>query len=290
VEQQLREALFDFANSAAPGASRFGRQFSNFWVWACTGTWPGDAQCGYRVYPVAALTRLGLKARRYSMEVEVLVRGAWAGLDLLDAPISVEYSAETRRASHFRAFVDNARISWTFTQLVARNLVPWPHKVRFNLERHEARRLKLREPKQSLIKLLKEATSPREVALAAAVGILFGALPIPGLHIWATLLASTQLRLNRLIAVNIQHLCAPPFVPVAAFELGHWLLHGRFWWEGSWQAAWNGLAKELHLRLLEYALGGLALAPVLAAVAGLLGWGVAWTLHRMLDRRPAARS
>jgi uncharacterized protein (DUF2062 family) len=278
----------DFARSAAPGSSRFGRQFSNFWVWACSGLWPADAQCGYRVYPVAALTRLPLKARRYDLEVEVLVRGAWAGLLLLHAPISVRYDAETRQASHFHALKDNARISATFSLLFTRNLVPLPHKVLFNPALHEARRLDLKQPLKSLARLLREAGSPREMAAAVAVGVLMGALPLPGLHMAASLWGATRLRLNRVVAVGSQNLCAPPFVPAAAFLLGYRLLHGAWFKAASLAEAWQLLGRELHLRLMEYALGALLLAWPLALAAGLLAWLLLALLSGLKPRKGAA--
>jgi uncharacterized protein (DUF2062 family) len=270
----------DFEHSQAPGSSRFGRQFSNFWVWACSGVWPADAQCGYRVYPAAALTQLACKGRRYNYEVEILVRGAWAGLLLLDAPISVRYDEETRKASHFKAFWDNARISWTFTLLFTRNFVPWPHKVIFNALRHAQQRLKVVEPKQSLLKLLREASNPLALGAAVAVGLLCGTLPIPGFHIWASLGMAMRLRLNRVLAVGVQNFCAPPFVPVAAFELGHYLLHGRWFVASNPQEAWDMVIKSFHLRLAEYALGAVLLAFPLALAGGLMGWGLAALLQR----------
>jgi uncharacterized protein (DUF2062 family) len=271
----------DFEHSAAPGSSRFGRQFSNFWVWACSGMRPADAQCGYRVYPVAALTRLPLRARRYDLEVEVLVRGAWAGLLLLHAPIRVRYDAETRQASHFHGLKDNARISATFALLFTRNLVPLPHRVLFNPALHEAQRLDLKQPLKSLGRLLREAGSPREMAAAVALGVLMGALPLPGLHIVASLWGATRLRLNRVVAVGSQNLCAPPFVPAAAFLLGYRLLHGAWFKASSLAEVWQLLGRQLPLRLVDYALGALLLAGPLALAAGLSAWGGLALLKRL---------
>ncbi|MHB8707501.1 MAG: glycosyltransferase family 2 protein, partial [Desulfuromonadales bacterium] len=62
----------DMTGTGVPGSSRFGRSFSNFWLRLQTGRSLGDTQSGYRAYPVAILTQLPLRQRRYDFEVEVL--------------------------------------------------------------------------------------------------------------------------------------------------------------------------------------------------------------------------
>ena len=66
---------------------------------------------------------LGLPPGRYEWEVAVLVHGAWAGLGLRDLPCRVHYPPPEERQSSFRAFRDNARISWLNTRLVLSRLV-----------------------------------------------------------------------------------------------------------------------------------------------------------------------
>jgi len=31
-----------------------------------------------------------------------------------------------------------------------------------------------------------------------------------------------------MLSVNMQHLCIPPFVPIACIEIGHYMLHGQW--------------------------------------------------------------
>jgi predicted LPLAT superfamily acyltransferase len=100
----------------APGVSKFGRSFSNFWFWVETGRTVGDAQSGLRVYPVAAFNALGTRLPRYEMEHEVLVRAAWSGVDILSVPVNVVYGRNV--PSHFRKFRDNVRFSLLNTGLV----------------------------------------------------------------------------------------------------------------------------------------------------------------------------
>ncbi len=118
----------DFEVPNVPGSSRFGRAFSNFWVRLETGRRLDDTQSGYRVYPVAHTLALGLAPSRFEWEVEVLVRAAWAGLPLREVPVGVFYPPPSERISHYRSYVDSARISWLHTRLVTRWLLRpiWP--------------------------------------------------------------------------------------------------------------------------------------------------------------------
>ena len=98
----------DFNTENVPGSSRFGRAFSNFWLRVQTGVILSDVQSGYRAYPLIVLENLRCTENRYSFEVEVLVRAAWAGFRLREVNIRVHYPPKGERVSHFRAFMDNA--------------------------------------------------------------------------------------------------------------------------------------------------------------------------------------
>jgi glycosyltransferase involved in cell wall biosynthesis len=101
-----------------PWTSRFGRKFSNFWVWACGGPLLEDSQSGFRLYPLPETLDLGVKARRYQFEVEVLVKARQRGLTVKEAPVSVVYQAKGVRVSHFRPWLDFWRNSATFSRLI----------------------------------------------------------------------------------------------------------------------------------------------------------------------------
>ena len=111
--------------STAPGSSRFGRRFSNFWIWFETGWTVADTQCGFRAYPIAPVLALGLTGHRYDFEVEVLTRSLWAGTPVYDLPCRVYYPPPAERVTSFRPFVDNARISVMNTRLVIERIF-WP--------------------------------------------------------------------------------------------------------------------------------------------------------------------
>jgi glycosyltransferase involved in cell wall biosynthesis len=101
-----------------PWTSRFGRGFSNFWVWVSGGPLIQDSQSGFRLYPLPESLHLGIKARRYQFEVEILVRARRSGMDTLEAPIQVVYQARGKRVSHFRPWLDFWRNSATFCRLI----------------------------------------------------------------------------------------------------------------------------------------------------------------------------
>ncbi|MCB9727719.1 MAG: glycosyltransferase family 2 protein [Deltaproteobacteria bacterium] len=118
----------DFDVPHVPGGSRFGRAFSNFWVALETFRRLTDTQSGFRVYPVALTLALRVPPSRFQWEVEVLVRAAWAGLEVRDEPVRVYYPPPDERTSHFRGFVDSARLSVMHTRLVFRQVLRlvWP--------------------------------------------------------------------------------------------------------------------------------------------------------------------
>ena len=108
--------------AAAPWTSRKGRAFSNFWVRVSGGPKLADSQSGFRIYPLPETLELGVTARRYQFEVEVLARAAWRGIPVVEAPISADYGAALPRISHFRPLVDFLRNFGTFSRLITRRV------------------------------------------------------------------------------------------------------------------------------------------------------------------------
>ncbi|MBC2743027.1 MAG: glycosyltransferase family 2 protein [Desulfosarcina sp.] len=106
----------------APWTSRKGRAFSNFWVRVSGGPRLSDSQSGFRIYPLPETLELGVTARRYQFEVEVLARAAWQGMPVVEVPISADYGSTLPRISHFRPFVDFMRNFGAFTRLITRRV------------------------------------------------------------------------------------------------------------------------------------------------------------------------
>ena len=121
----------DFSSPDIPGSSKFGRKFSNFWYRVQTGKKIGDAQSGFRAYPVNVLNSLKLFDKHYSFEVEVLVKATWSNVLVKDIDISVYYPKKDKRVSHFNFLKDNLRLTRLNTRLTMRSFVPIPHKKIF---------------------------------------------------------------------------------------------------------------------------------------------------------------
>lgn len=265
-----------------PRSSLFGRDFSNFWVRLECGQTLPDTQSGYRLYPVEFLDSSRFRSRRYTFEIEVLVRGRWAGLPLVSTPVSVYYPPGDERVSHFHKFKDNLRLSCLHTLLVTRSLFPWPHRRLYRGGAQAEQLPSILHPTAYFRALSREHSSAGQLAAAVWVGIFLGALPIIPFGIVTIVYVSHRLHLNKLVAVGASNLCCAPFVPLLCIELGHYLLYGRFWYEFNRQT----LVYEIHHRLGEWLLGSLLLGPLLGAIGALL----TYTLVRTLRSRRGERA
>ena len=117
-------ARADMTGVHVPWTSSFGRKFSNFWVRTSGGPAISDSQSGMRIYPLPEALTLGTKARRFQFEVEILVQAKRKGLQVIEAPVRVNYNPNGARISHFRPFVDFMRNSSTFTRLIFTRIFP----------------------------------------------------------------------------------------------------------------------------------------------------------------------
>ncbi len=120
-------------------------------------------------------------------------------------------------------------------------------------------------PVKLLKMLLKENASPAGLGLSAGVGIFLGVLPLIYTHTLAIIYVTIRLRLNKIMALAIQHLCIPPFVPVACIELGYYMRYGHWLTDVSMEV----IFKQFPDRLLEWLLGSLIIAPILAVIVGI---------------------
>ncbi len=265
----------DFNTMNVPGSSKFGRSFSNFWVRLETGVNCNDTQSGYRAYPVKAISKLRLRCLRYNFEIEVLVKALWGGCRLLELPISVKYEPPEKRISHFKPFADNARLSLLHTALVCRRLAPWGFKHLTPRQKEENPLSLWKHPILLLKYLLNENTSPEMLALSAAVSSFFACLPLIGCHMLVITYVCLRLRLNKVLALALQNIYMPPFTPFLCIEIGHLILHGD--WLRSMTL--KTVSTELHLRLLEWLLGSLIVAPVAAILSGIAVYIISHTLN-----------
>jgi glycosyltransferase involved in cell wall biosynthesis len=104
--------------SDVPWTSRFGREFSNFWVRMSGGPAVADSQSGFRAYPLPECLHLGVRARRFQFEIEILVKAWWSHLPVVEVPVRVSYTPGARRISHFHPFYDFLRNTGLFSRLI----------------------------------------------------------------------------------------------------------------------------------------------------------------------------
>ena len=105
-----------------PWTSRWGRRFSNFWVWLSCGQWVSDSQSGFRLYPLPEVLHLGARARRFQFEVEIIALAVWSGLPVIEAPVGVIYQGPEERVSHFKPGLDFWRNTRTFARLIVKRI------------------------------------------------------------------------------------------------------------------------------------------------------------------------
>lgn len=103
----------------APKSRQYGRQFTNLWVWINTLSFAiGDAMCGFRLYPLAAVERLCKNvriSRRMDFDIDIIVRLYWQGVRVINLPTRVSYPLDG--ISHFRLWQDNLMISKVHARL-----------------------------------------------------------------------------------------------------------------------------------------------------------------------------
>ena len=254
-----------FKGPDVPKGRHFHRGISNFWFRVQTGRSIGDTQSGFRAYPVKILEKLKLSEKRFAFEIEILVKAAWAGVELLDLDIPVYYPPARDRVSHFRLFVDNLRLTYLNTRLTFRSMIPWPH-TKIGPVEGAGDKITLFHPLRSLRTLMTGDNSPARLGAAGALGVFLGTLPLIAFHTVAILFTAGFLRLNKIAAVAASQLCMPPLVPALCIELGYFVRHGRFLTEISLET----LGHQALERIYEWLIGSLLLAPALAGVVG--GW------------------
>ncbi len=85
---------------------------TNFWVNFEVGCGKiKDSMIGFRIYPLAAMSLVAVKANRMDFDIEVAVKLAWAKTPLINLPVPVRYlSAEEGGVSHFSTFLGQLQV------------------------------------------------------------------------------------------------------------------------------------------------------------------------------------
>ncbi|MEI7895961.1 MAG: DUF2062 domain-containing protein [bacterium] len=253
----------DMTNDEVPGTSSFGHKFSIFWFKVETGITVPDVQTGYRLYPLDKIREIKcIVSKKYEYEVEILVRLAWRGVNVLSVPVKVYYAPKEIRVSHFRKFRDFTRVSIANSILVFMALL-WFRPISFL---RELRKKSVREFFREYIVNSKD--SNLTLALSIALGLFIGVTPIWGWQIVTTFGLAHLFRLNKFVAVAASNISLPPMLPFIIFLsyiLGGWIIgsnvSGISYSEG-FSLNW---IKE---NLLQYLIGSFSLGIALAVSLG----------------------
>ena len=92
------------------------------------------------------------------------------------------------------------------------------------------------------------------------------------------LYVTSRLHLNKIMALSIQNLCMPPFVPVACIELGHFMLYRKWLTDVSWKAVFGNIPA----RIWDWLLGSLILAPLLALIISIIIYFISRAIQRKM--------
>ncbi len=227
-----------------------------------------------RIYPVKLISYLPEKFFKSPIAyLKILINASRAGykiIPLCSRSENLQFIEKREPSSRF--FI--GELFKTVIPFVQKRLSPR------NFQKEKLKEL-LMHPKTFLKYLLKENATPGALAMAAATGMFIGTLPIFSLHTVVIIYISIKLRLNKMLSVNMQHLCMPPFIPIACIEIGHYMLNGK------WLKAANieTMFKEIDSRILEWILGSLILAPLNALVFAGLTYIIAITIKSQQKKR-----
>ncbi len=217
-----------------------------------TGIKLSDAASTFRAYPVKYVRQLRLsKSEQTDLETELLVRSAWSNLEIRSLRV---------RCNPRMPGPERKSIASTHAKLLSLCLLPYRKQPDFRPEQ-EKLHFSLFRPKEFFKYLLQENASPGSLAGAAFLGTYSAVLPLFGFHTPVVLYLATVFRLNRFLAFMIQHPFAmSPLTPFLCIELGYFMRNGEWLTEFTWQT----LGRGIFLRIWEWLLGSLALAPLFA--------------------------
>ncbi len=247
-----------------------------------TGEKLAGAMDNFRIYPVTLILANSEKMAHEEYGkgfplVAALIDASRSGYALV--PVEVDVGAYTRVDGE-----DHTPPRGWFLPKLAMALLPMPRKKLCPRNFHREKFMELLLHPNSFLKyLLAENASPAGLAAAAAVGMFIGTLPILGLHTITIIYVSVMLRLNKMMSVNISHLCMPPFVPLACVWIGHFVITGT---PPDMDA--SALIEELKKPtsvLIDWIVGALVLAPINAVVFATITFVVTSKIQSLRKKR-----
>jgi glycosyltransferase involved in cell wall biosynthesis len=253
----------DMNTEEVPGTSSFGHKFSIFWFKVETGIKVLDVQTGFRLYPLRKISEIKwIISRKYEYEVEILVRLAWRGVNVVSVPVKVYYAPKETRVSHFRKFRDFTRVSIANSILVFLALL-WVRPISF------FQGLRKKSVKEFIMQyLVNSDDSNAKLAKSIALGLFIGVTPIWGWQIVTTLGLAHVFKLNKFVAVTASNISLPPMMPFVIFLsyiMGGWVLGINTTIAHDSSSLGLQWIKE---NLLQYVTGSVILGGMLAVVFG----------------------
>lgn len=248
----------NMSHDSVPRKSSFGNKFSNFWFWFETGIKLTDTQSGFRAYPLGAISQR-YYTRKFELEIEIIVRAAWRGVEVKNVPIQVLYDP-TERVSHFRPFKDFTRISILNTVLVFLTFF-------YILPRHFFRSFKKKRWSDFVKEnVLGNTDSPIKKALSIGLGVFMGIAPFWGFQTAITITLAVFLRLNKVLAFVFSNISFAPLIPLVIYTS---LLVGGMVYPSSTTFQLDGVSLEtIKSHLWQYIIGSFLLASGMAVLIG----------------------
>ncbi len=255
-----------------PKKSSFGNKFSNFWFWFETGIKLADTQSGYRLYPLESIPKK-LYTNKFELEIEVIVRSAWKGIEVKNVPIKILYDPN-ERVSHFRPFKDFTRISILNTVLVLISLL-------YIFPRNAFRSFKKKSFKDFLREdILGTDDSDFVKSISIALGVFIGIAPIWGFQSFLSIFLASVFRLNKGLCFAFSNVSIPPMIPLiiwGSIQTGKLLIPSTKPLLDYSHIDFQAISEHF----LQYVLGSLTLALVAALLFGFSSF----TLLRFNQRR-----
>lgn len=95
--------------TGCPARCALGRRIANLLIRLETGLYLADTQCGLRVYPLNLFDQTPTRSGGFEFETEVIVRAAWAGRPIIEAPVRSRYLPPAERVSHWKPWRETPR-------------------------------------------------------------------------------------------------------------------------------------------------------------------------------------
>ena len=245
-----------------PKKSSFGNKFSNFWFWFETGIKLEDTQSGFRLYPLNYLPKK-FWTNKFEFEIEIIVRTAWKGIDVINMPIDILYDPN-ERVSHFRPFKDFTRISILNTFLVFLTIFYIkPRNFLFSFKKKNIKTFFKED-------ILGSNDTNKVKALSIALGVFLGIAPLWGFQTFLAIFLASMFRLNKVISFFFSNVSIPPMIPIIIYLS---LLTGSLILQDKMEFDFEVISFEIIKKnLLRYVIGSFVFATFCSILSGIVSY------------------